>query len=194
MNECLPFSCWMKGIFHIVWRYQTRRLKSMFFFWFTIYDNVYMKWLDCVYDVDRSISAKKNRMEKNEKVDDVCSFVIIKTNLTELDRNIVSLLCSWNKVAHFKENRVCKFVASLYSVSTAFILILLCVCVYMCMSVCVCISVCVCLCVCLQAFISFHSKGLFLSKVTSETCTRQTNISWFTSVNSPFLHINIQNS
>ena len=148
MNECLPFSCWMKGIFHIVWRYQTRRLKSVFFYRCTIYDNVYMKWLDCVYDVDRSISAKKNRMEKNEKVDDVCSFVIIKTNLTELDRNIVSLLCSWNKVAHFKENRVCKFVASLYSVSTTFILILLCVCVYMCMSVCVCISVCVFLCVC----------------------------------------------
>ena len=41
-----------------------------------------MKWLDCVHDVDRSISAKKNRMEKNKKVYDICSFVIIKTNLT----------------------------------------------------------------------------------------------------------------
>ena len=47
-----------------------------------------------MHDVDRSISAKKNRMEKNKMVDDVCSFVIIKTNQTELDRNIVSLLCS----------------------------------------------------------------------------------------------------
>ena len=41
-----------------------------------------MKWLDCVHDVDRSISAKKNRMEKNKKVYDICSFAIIKTNLT----------------------------------------------------------------------------------------------------------------
>ena len=41
-----------------------------------------MKWLDSVHDVDRSISAKKNRMEKNKKVYDICSFVIIKTNLT----------------------------------------------------------------------------------------------------------------
>ena len=191
MNECLPFSCWMKGIFHIVWRYQTRRLKSMFFFWCTIYDNVYMKWLDCVYDVDRSISAKKNRMKKNKKVDNVCSSVIIKTNLTELDRNIVSLLCSWNKVAHFKENKVCKFVASFYFIPTAFFVILLCMCVCICMYLCV--SLCVCLCVCPQAFISFHSKGLFLSKMTSKTCTRQTNISWLTSVNSTFLHLNIQN-
>ena len=30
-----------------------------------------MKWLDCVHDVDRSISAKKNRMEKNKMVDDI---------------------------------------------------------------------------------------------------------------------------
>ena len=164
----------------------------MFFYWCTIYDNVYMKWLHCVYDVDRSISAKKNRMKKNKKVDNVCSSVIIKTNLTELDRNIVSLLCSWNKVAHFKGNKVCKFVASFYFIPTAFFVILLCMCVCMCMYVCV--SLCVCLCVCPQAFISFHSKGLFLSKMTSKTCTRQTNISWLTSVNSTFLHLNIQNS
>ena len=150
MNECLPFSCWMKGISLIVWRYQTRRLKSMFFYRCTIYDNVYMKWLDCVYDVDRSISAKKNRMEKNEKVDDVCSFVIIKTNLTELDRNIVSLLCSWNKVAHFKENRVCKFCCvfilcfnSLYSDTS------MCVRIYV--HVCVRVYLCVCLFVCVSA-------------------------------------------
>ena len=58
-----------------------------------------MNWLDCVHDLDRSISAKKNRMVKNKKVDDICSFVIVKSNLTELHRNIVSLLCSWNKVA-----------------------------------------------------------------------------------------------
>ena len=31
-----------------------------------------------MHDVDRSISAKKNRMERNKKVDDICSFVIIK--------------------------------------------------------------------------------------------------------------------
>ena len=30
-----------------------------------------MKWLDRVHDVDRSISAKKNRMEKNKMVDDI---------------------------------------------------------------------------------------------------------------------------
>ena len=58
-----------------------------------------MKWLDCVHDLDRSVSAKKNRMVKNKKVDDICSFVIVKSDLTELHRNIVSLLCSWNKVA-----------------------------------------------------------------------------------------------
>ena len=95
-----------------------------------------------------------------------CSFVIIKTNLTELDRNIVSLLCSWNKIAHFKERGLqiwCIFI--LYSNSfycdTSF------VCVYMYMSVCV--SPCVFVCGCLQVFISFHSKKLFLSKMTSGT-------------------------
>ena len=124
-----------------------------------------MKWLDCVHDVDRSISAKKNRMEKNKMVHDVCSFVIIKTNLTELDRNIVSLLCSWNKVAHFKENRVCKFVASLYFISTAFIVILLCVCVCMCMSVCV--SLCVCVCVCVLVH-----KLLYPSTVKDFSCLK----------------------
>ena len=124
---------------------------------------------------------------KIKMFDDVCNFVIIKTNLTELDRNILSLLFSWNKIAHFKE-WVCKFDASLYFIPTAFIMILLWVCVFMCISVCVCvcvcvcacmvcvfmcISMCVCVCVCLcfcpQAFISFHSKGLFLSKMTSGT-------------------------
>ena len=100
-----------------------------------------MKWLDCVHDVYRSISAKKSRMEKNKKVDDICSFVIIKTNLTKLDKNIVSLLCSWNKVAHFKENRVCKFVASLYFIPTDSSVMLRCVCVCMCMSVFVCVCV-----------------------------------------------------
>ena len=134
-----------------------------------------MKWLGCVHDTDRSILQRK-------------------TEWTELDRNIVSLLCSWNKVAHFKENKVCKFVASFYFIPTAFFVILLCVCVCMCMSVCVCVCLCVCLCVCPQAFISFHSKGLSLSKMTSKTCARQTNISWLTSVNSTFLHLNIQNS
>ena len=166
----------------------------MFFYRCTIYENVYMKWLDCVYDVDRSISAKKNRMEKNE-ADDVCSFVIIKTNLTELDRNIVSLLCSWNKVAHFKENRVCKFVASLYSVSTAFILILLCVCVYMCMSVCVCISVCVFLCVCVcKRWYPSTAKDFSCLKWRQRHVHVKRTLADFTSVNSPFLHINIQNS
>ena len=116
-----------------------------------------MKWLDCVHDVDRSISTKKNRMEKNKMVDDICSFVIIKTNLTKLDRDIVSLLCSWNKIAHFKEQGLqiwCIFI--LYS--NSFIVILL---LYA--------YVCTCLCVCLQAFIPFHSKNLFLSKMTSWT-------------------------
>ena len=99
-----------------------------------------MKWLDCVHDVDPSISTKKNRMEKNKMVDDICSFVIIKTNLTKLDRDIVSLLCSWNKIAHFKEQGLqiwCIFI--LYSNSfycdTSFV----CVCMYM--SVCVSASV-----------------------------------------------------
>ena len=105
-----------------------------------------MNWRDYVHDLDRSISAKKNRMVKNKKVDDICSFVIIKSNLTELDRNIVSLLCSWNKVAYFKENKVCKFVASLYFIPTAFIVILLCVCVCF-VHVSVCISLCVFVCV-----------------------------------------------
>ena len=147
-----------------------------------------MKWLDCVHDVYRSISAKKSRTEKNKKVDYICSFVIIKTNLKKLDKNILSLLCIWNKVANFKENRVCKFVASLYFIPTDFSVILWCACV------CMCMSVFVCVCVCPQAFISFHSKGPFLSKMMSKTCTRQTNISWLTSVNSTFLHLNIQNS
>ena len=49
---------------------------------------------DCVHDLNRSISAKKNRMVKNKKVDDIGSFVIVKSNLTELHRNIVSLLFS----------------------------------------------------------------------------------------------------
>ena len=145
-----------------------------------------MKWLDSVHDVYRSISAKKSRMEKNNKVDYICSFVIIKTNLTKLGKNIVALLCSWNKVAHFKENRVCKFVASLYFIPTAFFCDTVCVCM--------CMSVFVCVCICPQAFISFHSKGPFLSKMMSKTCTRQTNISWLTSLNSTFLHLNIQNS
>ena len=117
----------------------------MFFFIGVPFMIMGMKWLDCVHDVDRSISAKKNRMEKNKKVDGICSFVIIKTNLTELDRNIVSLLCGWNKVANFKENRVCKFVAYLYFIPTAFIVIILCVCVPMWISVCVSLCVFVCL-------------------------------------------------
>ena len=92
---------------------------------------------------------------KNKMFDDVCNFVIIKTNLTELDRNIVSLLFSWNKIAHFKE-RVCKFDACLYFIPTAFILILLWVCVFMCIcvSLCVCVvCVCVCLCVCVCMYV-----------------------------------------
>ena len=120
---------------------------------------------------------KENRMEKLKCL---MMFVIL-----ELDRNILSLLFSWNKIAHFKE-WVCKFDASLYFIPTAFIMILLWVCVFMCISVCVCVCVCVhawcvclcvflcvcvcvCLCFCPQAFISFHSKGLFLSKMTSGT-------------------------
>ena len=117
----------------------------MFFFIGVPFMIMGMKWLDCVHDVDRSISAKKNGMEKNKKVDDICSFVIIKTNLTELNRNIVSLLCGWNKVANFKENRVCKFVAYLYFIPTAFIVIVLWVCVPMWISVCVSLCVFVCL-------------------------------------------------
>ena len=127
-----------------------------------------MKWLDCVHDVDRSISAKKNRMEKNKMVHDVCSFVIIKTNLTELDRNVVSLLCSWNKIAHFKERDLqiwCIFI--FYSNSFYYDTSFVCICMYMSMYVSLCVFVCVC--VCLQVFISFHSKKLFLSKMTSGT-------------------------
>ena len=98
---------------------------------------------------------------KNKMFDDVCNFVIIKTNLTELDRNIVSLLFSWNKIAHFKE-RVCKFDACLYFIPTAFILILLWVCVFMCIcvSLCVCVwcvFVCVCVCVCVCACMCVHA-------------------------------------
>ena len=163
----------------------------MFFFYrCTIYDNGYEMTRLCAWCGSFHF-CKEKQNGKNKKVDDICSFVIIKTSLTELDRNIVSLLCGWNKVANFKENRVCKFVAYLYFLPTAFIVILLCVCAYLCEFL--CMSLCVCLCVCPQAFISFHSKGLFLSKMTSKTCTRQTNISWLTSVNSTFLHLNIQN-
>ena len=106
-----------------------------------------MKWLDCVHDVDRSISAKKNRMKKNKMVDDVCSFVIIKTNQTELDRNIVSLLCSWNKIAHLKERGLqIWYIFILYSnnfyCDTSFV----CVCMYMSACVSLCVFVCVCVC------------------------------------------------
>ena len=86
----------------------------------------------------------KGKQNGKNKMFDVCNFVIIKTNLTELVRNIVSLLFSWNKIAHFKE-RVFKFDACLYFIPTAFILILLWVCVFMCISLCVCVCVCVCL-------------------------------------------------
>ena len=51
-----------------------------------------------MHDVDQSISAKKNRMEKNKMVDNVCSFVIIKINLTELDSvfHILFSISFWN--------------------------------------------------------------------------------------------------
>ena len=53
-----------------------------------------MKRLDCAHDLDRCISSKKNRMEKNKKVDDICCFVIIKTILKKLGGNTASLFCS----------------------------------------------------------------------------------------------------
>ena len=118
---------------------------------------------------------------KNKMFDDVCNFVIIKTNLTELDRNILSLLFSWNKIAHFKE-RVCKFDASLYFIPTAFIMILLWVCVFMCISVCVCVCVCVCvhgvcvyvyfyMCVFVCVYV-FVRKRLYLSTAKDFSCLK----------------------
>ena len=120
---------------------------------------------------------------KIKMFDDVCNFVIIKTNLTELDRNILSLLFSWNKIAHFKE-WVCKFDASLYFIPTAFIMILLWVCVFMCISLCVCVCVCVCVCmhgVCVYVYFYvcvfvcvyvFVHKRLYLSTAKDFSCLK----------------------
>ena len=167
MNECLSFSCWMKGAFHIVWRYQLKKLKSIFFYWWTIYYNGYEMTRLCAWcgSFHFCISAKKNRMEKNKMVDDVCNFVIIKINLTELDRNIVSLLFSWNKIAHFKE-RGLHIDASLYFIPTDFIVILLWVCVFMCISLSLS---CVCVCVCV--YVSVHKRS-YLSTAKDFSCLK----------------------
>ena len=126
-----------------------------FFYWCTIYDNGYEMTRLCVW-CESFHFCKEKQNGKKLKSSWYLSFVIIKTNLTELDRNIVPLLCSWNKVAHFKDNRVSKFVASLYFIPTAFIVILLCVCVCMCMSVCV--SLCVFVCVSASVYILPQQK------------------------------------
>ena len=78
---------------------------------------------------------KKNRMGKNQKVDNVCCLVITETNLKKLGRDIASLFFSCNKIAHFKESKLCKFVAFLYFIPAAFTVMFMCVRMYMCVYV-----------------------------------------------------------
>ena len=80
-------------------------------------------------------------MGKNQKADNNCCLVIIKTNLKKLGRNIASLFFSCNKIAHFKESKLYKFVAFFYFIPKAFTVMLMCVhkcmCVYVRMYMCV---------------------------------------------------------
>ena len=64
---------------------------------------------------------------------DICGFLIIKTaDLKKLDKNIASLFCSWNKIAHCKVSRFCS--RYLYFNSNSF---------HCNTSVCACVCVCV---------------------------------------------------